>query len=407
MLARSHIRPGFWLVFWREVGWLWRRPFLLGLTTIVPLAQMALLTAIFSAGLATRLPIGVLDLDGSDLSRTIIRMVDATPDSAVAMRVGDLAEGRNLILSGKIHGLLMLPIDLQRDVFAGRRPEVVFFYNTQTLTTGNLAVRGVNAALPTAAAGIRLSLRSAQGEPLEIARADLQPIPVQTHALFNPTLNYVYFLLTALIPSILQVIMVTTAAYSVGMDVETRYRLRILRMLGGGLWLAMAGKILPYTILFMLVLGLSDTLLIAGFELPLRGRPWLLIIAGLLFILSCQLLGALLALLLRPVASAVSIGTLLMAPAFGFMGIGFPRLGMNAFSYGYGALLPGTWYLTARIDQTVRGTPLDLSWKPVLILLAFAVGLAGLVAWKLESIRASAHRSSGRTAPQSPAEVFP
>jgi ABC-2 type transport system permease protein len=98
---------------------------------------------------------------------------------------------------------------------------------------------------------------------------------------------------------------------------------------------------------------------------------------------------------------------LLTAPAFGFMGIGFPRLGMNAFSYGYGALLPGTWYLTARVDQTVRGTPLDLSWKPVLILLAFAVGLAGLVAWKLESIRASAHRSSGRTAPQSPAEVFP
>ena len=74
MMARSHIRPGFWLVFWREVGWLRRRPFLLGLTTIVPLAQMAFLAAIFSAGLATRLPIGVLDLDSSDLSRTIIRM---------------------------------------------------------------------------------------------------------------------------------------------------------------------------------------------------------------------------------------------------------------------------------------------------------------------------------------------
>jgi ABC-2 type transport system permease protein len=399
MMARTHIRPGFWLVFWREIGWLWRRPFLLGLTTIVPLAQMAFLAAIFSAGLATRLPIGVLDLDGSDLSRTIIRMVDATPDSAVAVRVGDLAEGRGMILSGKIHGLLMIPLNLQRDVFAGRRPEVVFFYNTQTLTTGNLAVRGVTAALPTAAAGIRLSLRTTQGQPLEFARADLRPIPVQAHALFNPTLNYVYFLLTALIPSILQVIVVTTAAYSVGLDVETRYRLRILRALGGGLWPAMAGKVLPYTILFMLVLGLSDILLIVGFELPLRGHSWLLIIAGLLFILSCQFLGALLALVLKPIATAVSIGTLLTAPAFGFMGIGFPRLGMNALAYGYGALLPGTWYLTARIDQTVRGTPLDLSWKPLLILLAFTVGLAGLVAWKLQSMRRSARPSSGQAAP--------
>jgi len=406
MLARRNVRPGFWLVFWREIGWLRRRPFLFGLTTIVPLAQMAFLAAIFSAGLATRLPIGVLDLDGSDLSRTIIRMVDATPSSAVAVRVGDLAEGRSLILSGKIHGLLMLPHDLQRDVFVGRRPEVVFFYNTQTLTTGNLVASGVNAALPSSAAGIRLSLRTAQGQPLEFARASLQPIPVQINALFNPTLNYVFFLLTALIPSILQVVMVTTASYSIGLDVETRYRLRILRRLGGGLWPAMAGKILPYTILFMLVLGLSDTLLFVVFGLPLRGQSWLLIIAGLLFILSCQLLGGLLALVLKSTVSAVSIGTLVTAPAFGFMGIGFPRLGMNAFSYGWGALLPGTWYLTARVDQTVRGTPIGLSWKPVLVLLAFTVALAGLVAWKLESMRAYRVETSDPSAPRSLGEDY-
>ena len=86
-------------------------------------------------------------------------------------------------------------------------------------------------------------------------------------------------------------------------------------------------------------------------------------------------------------ATAVSIGTLLTSPAFGFMGIGFPRLAMNAFAYGWGALMPGTWYLSARIDQTVRGTPLDLSWKPVLILLAFVVALAGLTAWRLETMR--------------------
>jgi ABC-2 type transport system permease protein len=405
MLARRRIHPGFWLVFWREAGWLRRRPFLLCLVSVVPLAQMAFLAAIFSAGLATRLPIGVLDLDSSDLSRTIIRMVDATPDTAVAVRVGDLAEGRSLILSGKIHGLLMLPRYLQRDVFAGRRPEVVFFYNTQTLTTGNLTVRGVNAALPTAAAGIRLSLRSAQGQPLDFAETDLQPIPVQTNPLFNPTLNYVFFLLTALIPSIFQVVMMTTSAYSVGLDVETPHRLRILRSLGGGLWPAMAGKLLPYTVVFLLVLGLSDMLLFVVLGLPLRGHPWLLMIAGLLFVLSCQLLGALLALLLKPTLSAVSISTLVTAPAFGFMGIGFPRLGMNAFAYGWGQLLPGTWYLTARIDQTVRGTPVDLSWKPLLILAAFVVGLAGLAAWRLVSMRGADRPIDRGSMPQPLAEV--
>jgi ABC-2 type transport system permease protein len=395
MLARRELRPGFWLVFWREFTWLRRRPFLLALTTIVPLSLMALLTIVFSGGLATRLPIAVLDLDSSDLSRSIVRMVDATPDTAVAVRVGELAEGRHMILSGRVDGLLMLPRNLERDVFAGRRPEVVFFYNTQTLTIGNLVLRGVNAAVPTAAAGIRLSLRTAQGQPIEEAQAALSPVPVQAHALFNPTLNYAYFLLAALLPSLLQIAIVTTSAYSVGMDVETHYRLRILRWLGRGLWPAMAGKVLPYTILFLMVLGFSDAVLFGILGLPLQGRGWLLLIADVLFVLSCQFIGVLLALLLKPMASAVSIGTLLTSPAFGFMGIGFPRLGMNAFAHGFGAILPGTWYLIARIDQTIRGTPLDLSWKPILVLLAFVVVLAGLTALWLEAIRVRPVREAG------------
>jgi len=378
---------GFGLVFWRELRWLRRRYFLLALTTLVPLGLMALLIAIFSAGLATRLPIGVLDLDNSDLSRTVVRMVDATPDAAVDVHVGELAAGRQLIRSGQIYGLLMLPKDLQRDVFAGRRPEVVFFYNTQKMTSGNIVLRGVSNAVPTAAAGIRLSLRTEQGQPADVAQADLTPIPVQTNALFNPTLNYVHFLLAALLPSLLQIVIVTTSSYSAGMDIETNHRLRILRRLGGGLWPAVAGKLLPYTILYLAILLVSDSILFHFFDLPLRGSGTLLLFAGILFILACQLIGTVLALVLKPMASAVSIGSLLTAPAFGYMGVSFPRHGMNAFAYGWGEILPGTWYLTARIDQTIRGTPLDLSWKPVFVLCAFVTGLGALLGVLLETRR--------------------
>lgn len=387
-MRRVAFKPGFWLVFWREIGWLRRRPFLLCLTTVVPFALLALLTAIFSEGLATRLPIGVLDLDGSDLSRSIVRTVDATPDTAVAMRVGDLAEGRQLILSGKIRGLLMLPLNLERDVQAARSPEVVFFYNTQTLTIGNLTLRGVSSAVPSVAGGIKISLRTAQGEPSDAARAGLAPIPVQTHTLFNPTLNYVHFLLAALLPSVLQVVIVTTMAYSVGIDFETKHRFRTLRLLGGGVWPAMMGKVLAYTFLFLAVLGIADSILFGVLGLPLRGDSGLLLLSSILFIVACQFLGAFLALVLKPVGSAISIGTLLTAPAFGYMGIGFPRLGMGDFAYGWGSMLPGTWYLTARIDQTVRGTPVDLSWKPILVLAVFVVVLAAATALRLETIRA-------------------
>jgi ABC-2 type transport system permease protein len=388
MMAKGRLRPGFLVVFRREFDRFSRRRLLLFLTTILPLLLMGVLAVVFSAGLATRLPIAVLDLDGTDLSRTIIRTVNATPDTAVTRRVSDLAEGRQLILSGHVRGLLMLPRNLERDVYGGRRPEVVFFYNTQTMTSGNLVLRGVNSAVPAVAAGIRLSLRTAEGQPLEAAQAALAPIPVQVNPLFNPTLNYAHFLLAALLPSVLQVIVVTTMAYAVGLDVETSHRLRVLRRLGGGLWPAMAGKILPYTLLFLVVLGIADWVLFGVLDMPLRGNRYLLILAGILFILADQFIGVLLALMLRPMASAISIGTLLMAPAFGFMGIGFPRIGMNAFAYNWGQMIPGTWYLMARIDQTIRGTPLYLSWTPIAVLLFMVLLFASLTALRLEVIRA-------------------
>jgi ABC-2 type transport system permease protein len=107
-----------------------------------------------------------------------------------------------------------------------------------------------------------------------------------------------------------------------------------------------------------------------------------------LFIVACQCIGALLALFFRSASAAISIGTLLTAPAFGYKGIGFPRLGMGVFAHVWGALLPGTWYLQARIDQTLRGTPLDLSLQPVLVLAAMIVALAGVTALRAESLRA-------------------
>lgn len=384
--------PGFWLVFWREFAWLRRRPALLVFATLAPIGLIALLMGIFSVGLPTRLPIAVLDRDSSTLSRLLIRQVDATPEAAVTAIAQDMAEGHRQIAAGEVYGLLLIPQHLERDLLAGRRPEIVFFYNTQKMTAGNLVMRAVSGAVPAVAAGARIGWREAQGQYPEAAQAALAPIPVQTHALFNPALDYSHFLLAALVPSLLQIIMVAATAYAVGLDSETRHRLRLLRRLGGGLWPAVAGKLLPYTLLFLGVLGLADAILFGWFGVPLRGSGGLLLLADLLFVLACQLLGAVLALTLGSTASAVSIATLLTAPAFGFMGIGFPRLGMNAFAHAWGAALPGTWYLTARIDQSLRGVPLDIAWPPILTLAAFVVGFGGLLALRLEIIRARRRR---------------
>jgi ABC-2 type transport system permease protein len=348
---------------------------------------MSLFTVVFSAGLPTELPVAVLDRDGTDLSRAVIRMVDATSEIAIVEQVDDLAQGRHLILSGNVYGLLMLPLNLQRDAFAGRRPEVVFFYDNQHMTVGGILARGATAAVGEAGAGVQVALRDSQGEPVELAQAAIVPIPIHQNTLFNPALNYAHFLLAALLPAVLQIIVVTTSAYSVGLDIEGRYRLAILRRLGGGMWSVLFGKLLPHTVVYLVIYVLGESVLFDSLEMPLRGHAWLLVLAAILFIFACQLLGMLLVVVTLRIGTALSIAGLITAPAFGFMGVGFPRLGMNEFAHAWGALLPGTWYLQARVDQTIRGTPLDLSLPPIVVLAAFVFVLACLCALRLDTLR--------------------
>jgi ABC-2 type transport system permease protein len=392
-------RPGFLLVCRRELRWLWRRPVLLFFTTVLPLFLMTLLTVVFSAGLPTELPVAVLDRDGTDLSRAVIRAVDATSEIAIVEQVDDLAQGRHLILSGRVYGLLMLPLNLQRNAFAGRRPEVVFFYDNQHMTVGGILARGAANAVGAAGAAVRVALRSSKGEPVELAQGALAPVPVQLNTLFNPALNYAHFLLAALLPAVLQIVVVTTSVYSVGLDIEGRYRLATLRRLGGGLWPALFGKLLPHTLVYLVIYVLAEAALFDYLEMPLRGHPWLLVLAAILFIFACQLLGTLMVVVTLRMGPALSIAGLLTAPAFGFMGVSFPRLGMNAFPHAWGALLPGTWYLQARVDQTIRGTPLDLSLTPVVVLAAYVVVLACLCALRLDTLRRRRLRRRERPEP--------
>jgi ABC-2 type transport system permease protein len=69
---------------------------------------------------------------------------------------------------------------------------------------------------------------------------------------------------------------------------------------------------------------------------------------------------------------------------------------MNGFSYWWGELIPGTWYLMARIDQTIRGTPVDLSLKPLMVLGIFVLTLAIVTALRLEVFRIRRQRRAAR-----------
>ena len=78
--------PAFWAATRRELAhWRGDRWELL-LVTALPLLLMALMAWLFSASVMRGIPVALVDLDGSTVSRELTRAIDASPGVAVAMR---------------------------------------------------------------------------------------------------------------------------------------------------------------------------------------------------------------------------------------------------------------------------------------------------------------------------------
>src|SRR5262249_2909921 len=335
--------------------------------------------------------------DRSETSRAFVQEVSGSPGLSLVERTGDLASAARAIRSGDAIAALYIPADFERDLKAERRPQVVAFYNQQYLTAAGIASSGLGDSL-TAAVG-RAATRGAP------KASRIGALTAETIVLVNPEKNYAQFLLRALLPVVIHVVIALAAGYAVGSEFHRRSMRTWLACAGGNPIVALAGKLAPLFGIF-LVMMLSVVLILEGLlEVSFKGDVPMMVAAGSLLIVGYLALGALLQLLVRDLATGLGLTGIVVSPAFGYAGVGFPVFGMNAFAYAWGALLPLRWYLAVLLGQAARGLPVSDS-APAFAALTALPALYPLLAWRrLQSLAKSTVPTAAE--PQLPAAVAP
>jgi ABC-2 type transport system permease protein len=378
--VRPPPRPGLRLVAAREVRFFRRDhagPFLL---VAIPLIAFAVLAWTFSSAVVRGLDVVVDDEDRSAVSGDFVEAITAAPGVRVATRADNLTAAVQAVRSGAAIGAVYIPPDFEKDLLAGREPQIAAFYNTQYYTPGNIT-----------ATALRNAISAASAQVAPINRVRLQPVGsgplvVEQYVLTNPAVNYAAFLLRAVMPTVLHVVIAICTGYAVGTEFSRRSPRAWLRCAGGRPFVALVGKLLPLFVVFFVLLAIDALILHAGFNLPYRGDIGLIVGAALLFILAYQSLAVLLQLLVRNLAFGLSLTAIIASPAFGFAGIGLPVLAMGWFPQAWGSLLPLRWYLQILVDQASRGSPVQASALPLAILAGMAFGLFGLAWLRLRSL---------------------
>jgi ABC-2 type transport system permease protein len=391
---RPGSKPGFLLVARRECRWLFRDRVALLLIFGVPLFAFVVLTTVFSHPVIRGLGVTVVDEDKSDASRALVEYVAASPSLKIVDRSGTLSTAVQDIRSGKAISAIHIPPDFERDLKAQRRPQVVGFYNQQFLTAAGIASSGLSDALSAAAAVAAPAKRAAP------ALASMGTLAAETIALVNPQKNYAQFLLRALLPTIIHVVITLAAGYSVGSEFRRRDARAWLASAGGDPVVALAGKLAPLFCIFFLIMLAEPIFLEGVLQIPFRGDLPLMVAAGSLLIIAYLSVGALLQLLTGDLPTGLGLAGLFASPAFGYAGVGFPTVGMNTFAQVWSTILPLRWYMAVLLGQAARGLPASESAIPFAALAGLAVLFASLALLRMTSLTRKGWFETARPAAQ-------
>jgi len=145
----------------------------------------------------------VVDLDGSGLSRRLIRMVNATPQVDIVSRAYSLAQAKEQMIQNKLAGILVIPAHFYRDLLQGKSPALSYAGDASYFLVYGTVLEGMAMAGKTLAAEVTVTRLLMSGQAMELAKQQYNAIGIGLHALFNEAGGYVSYVIPAVFVLIL------------------------------------------------------------------------------------------------------------------------------------------------------------------------------------------------------------
>lgn len=141
------------------------------------------------------LPIAVVDLDGTAVTRTIQRALDATPELRVVTDgPATIDDARVALVRGTLAAMVILPDGFTAGVKRGRQADAVLAVDMSNIVPGKSAARAVQRVLSTVGAGAQVTALEKLGNPPDRALARAVPIALTESLAENPGSSYAVYL---------------------------------------------------------------------------------------------------------------------------------------------------------------------------------------------------------------------
>lgn len=338
-----------------------------------PLFCFVFFTSLMAEGLPTDMPLGLVDNDNTTTSRSLTRNLDAFEMTSIKEQYANVTEAREAVQRGDIYGFYYIPKGTTRKAQRQELPVVSFYTNYSYLVAGSLLYRDMRTMSELASGAASRTVLYAKGATERQAMAFLQPIVIDSHAINNPWLNYNVYLSNVILPGLLMLFIFMVTVFSIGTEVKYNTVHDWLIMARGSMFHALAGKLLPQTLIFFFI-GIAFAIGLYGvLHFPCHcGLPTMLLVM-FLGIIGAQGLGVFMFAMLPTLRMSLSFASLWGVISFSICGMSYPVMAMHPTLQGLSLLFPLRHYFLLYVNCALDGYPLMNAAPYVVGLLLFAL----------------------------------
>lgn len=338
-----------------------------------PLIVMVFFTTLMGDGQPTDMPVGVVDLDNTSITRKLTRMLDGFQSSQVTGHYNSVEQARKAMQQNEIYAFLYFPKGTTEKLLASRQPQVSFYYSMTCLTGGSLLFRDLKTISTLGAAAVGKSVLTAKGATDKQAQAYLQPIVIDLHQISNPWTNYNIYLSTMLIPGVFMLFIFLITPYSIGTELKFGESKAWLHTANGNMGMALTGKILPQTLVFMSVMYSYMVYIFGILHFPCPGGIFHILLLGALAVVAAQGFGIFMFSIMPSMRMSMSVCSLWGVLSFSMVGSAFPVSAMDSALQGLSWLFPLRHYFMLYQATVFNDYSLLSVWYHFTALLAFAL----------------------------------
>ncbi|RRD00350.1 ABC transporter permease [Prevotella sp. OH937_COT-195] len=355
----------------RECGIIMSTPIYIFCMVIFPVVMVFFFTSLMDDGLPQEMPVGIVDLDNTATTRSIIRRLDAMNTNKVVARYATPAEARAAMQRNEIYAFMYFPEGTTSGIMSQRKPKVSFYYNSTMLMAGVLLFRDMKTVCTLASAAVGQTTMRAKGYTDDQIMVFLRPVSVDSHMIGNPWTNYNFYLGSFMLPGVLLLFVFLVTAYSVGTELKFRRSQVLMRLSGNDIWVAMLGKMLPQTLIFLTIFYGYYIYIYAFLGFPYQCGWFTIALIGFLSVTASQAFGVFVFGIIPSLRLSMSVCSLWSVLGFTMSGAAYPLFAMDPMLEGVGQLFPLRHYFMFYQICVFNGYPFSYAWYNLLALVIF------------------------------------